>query len=308
MQQHNHRILSHAAVISANIIWGLYATICKDFLNSGQIGGWALCGLKMIGGALLFMLLWTILPTTITKKEKIANGDLLQLFIASLLINAGSQSCIILGLSHTSPIDGTVICSMAPIFTLLLATLLFRQRCDRWKMLGVTVGFAGALLFIFPGLLHGQPMTAGRAAGDNPLLGNALIVLSQIFGALYLLLFTKVLSKYNALTIITILFLFSGIVMLPFTITDILALPWTTLTTSTYLQLGYIIIFATGIAYLLLVVGQQSVSPTTIAMYNYIQPITALVSSLAIGVAAITLENSLATILCLLGVYIVIRR
>lgn len=296
---------SHLAVIGANLIWGLYATVCKGFLISGLVSGWALCGIKMIGGAILFWILAAIMPKSIAPKESVEPRDLLKIFFASMLINAGSQSCIILGLKYTSPVDATVICSMAPIFTVVLALLLLKQKISFVRSMGVFMGLAGALLFVFP-VFSGGDATVGLANGDNPLLGNALIVLSQIFGALYLLLFTDVLGRYSAMTLIKWLFLFSAVVMAPITAQDIIASNWEAMTLVSWLQLGYVVVMATGLAYLLLVVGQKNVSPTAISMYNYIQPIVATVSSIAVGVAVITSQDLLATALCLFGVYIVV--
>ena len=53
----NKQFKGHLAIIGANLIWGLYATVCKTLLLSSLLSSWALCGIKMIGGALLF---WTI--------------------------------------------------------------------------------------------------------------------------------------------------------------------------------------------------------------------------------------------------------
>jgi len=301
-------LTSHIAIICANIIWGLYATICKGFLISGIISSWGLCGIKMIGGAILLWCIAALLPSSIAPRERIAYKDIPKLFLASMLINAGSQSCIIIGLNYTSPVDGTVICSMAPIFTVVLGILLLKQNISIVKSIGIALGFGGAILFVLPGLLYGNPLTDIDNNGNNPLLGNALIIASQIFGALYLLLFTNVLSRYSAVTLIKWLFLFSAVVLLPFTATDIYNVSWSSINIEEWLQLGYIIIFATGLAYLLLVVGQKGVSPTAISMYNYLQPITATISSIALGIATITGQQILATTLCLVGVYIVIKK
>lgn len=299
--------LSHLSIIAANVMWGLYATICKGFLGSGLIGSWALCGIKMIGGALLFWCASFLLPQSLAPKEHIERRDLLKLFFASMLINAGNQSCIILGLSYTSPVDATVICSMAPIFTVVLATLLLRQRVSMAKTVGVILGFTGAMLFVFPGILWGDGSTLSYGVGNNPLLGNTLIIISQICGALYLLLFTDVLSRYSAVTLIKWLFLFSAIVLAPLTVADIIHSNWAAMDTSTWLQLGYIIVFATGLAYFLLIIGQKHVSPEAIAMYNYMQPITATISSVMAGMAVVTGQQQIAMLLCLSGVYIVIK-
>ncbi len=301
--------LSHLSIIGANLIWGLYATICKGFLCSGLVSSWALCGIKMIGGAILFWSLATVLPAGIAPKEHIKRHDLVRLFLASMLINAGSQSCIILGLDYTSPIDGTVICSMAPIFTLVLGLILLKQRINFIKASGVALGFIGAVLFVFPGILgDNNTYSIEQQGGDNPLLGNTLMIVSQICGALYLLLFTEVLSRYSAVTLIKWLFLFSAIVLAPVTAKDIYSSNWAMMNILDWLQLGYIIIFATGLAYFLLIIGQKQVSPTAIAMYNYVQPITATISSVIMGMAVITGQEQLATTLCLVGVYIVIKK
>lgn len=297
----------HIYVIGANLIWGLYATVCKSFLASALVSSWALCGLKMIGGTVLFWGISFLLPEKMLPKDRVERRDFVKLFCASMLINAGSQSCIILGLNHTSPVDGTVICSMAPIFTVVLAILLLGQSINFLKTIGVILGFTGAMLFVFPGLLDGSVMISNIPNGDNPLLGNSLIIASQVFGALYLLLFTNILKRYSAVTVIKWLFLFSAIALAPITAYDIYNSNWIEMTVTNWLQLGYIIVLATGVAYFLLIIGQKQVSPTAIAMYNYVQPITAMVSSVTTGIAVINGQELLATLVCLIGVYFVIK-
>lgn len=296
----NKQFKGHLAIIGANLIWGLYATVCKTLLLSSLLSSWALCGIKMIGGALLFWTIALVIPRRYVPQESVTKSDLAKLFLASMLINTGNQSCIILGLNYTSPLDSTVICSMAPIFTIALGWLLLKDKISFTKVLGIIIGFIGALLFVFIG--------AGDRHASNPLLGNILMIASQIFGALYLLMFTDVLGKYHVITLMKWLFLFSAIVLTPITASYIISTPWSLFTMTNWLQLAYIILLATGVAYFLLVVGQKSVSPSAIAIYNYIQPITATISSIIIGVAAITGQNILATMLCLIGVCIVTRK
>ena len=302
------KLLSHISIIAANLIWGLYATICKDFLYSGHVGSWALCGIKMMGGAVLLWGLSALLPASVAPREHVRTRDLPKLFLASMLINAGNQSCIIFGLKYTSPVSATVICSMAPIFTVVLAMLLYRQPLRPVKAIGVCIGFVGALLLAVPDILTAGGTANTLMVGDKPLLGNALVIASQIFGALYLLLFTDLFTKYSAVTLVKWLFMLSALVLAPITAYDIIQTNWTTLSTSHWIQLGYIVVFATGIAYLLLIIGQKKVTATSIAMYNYVQPVTATISSVAIGIVTITTQDLLAVLLCLAGVYIVIRR
>ncbi len=293
----NKQIEGHIALFGANLIWGLYATICKTLLIGCILSGWALCGIKMVGGCILFWAIAFIIPARYAPREKVSFSDLKKLFLASMLINTGNQSCIIMGLSYTSPLDGSVICSMAPIFTIVLGRILLKEKISATQTLGITIGFIGALLFVLT--------ESGNRDASNPLLGNSLMIASQIFGALYLLLFTNVLSKYHVITLMKWLFLFSAIVMTPLTLPDMINTPWHLLSLTGWCQLGYIILFATGLAYLLLIIGQKRVTAPVVSMYNYMQPVVAAISSIIIGVATLTGQNIIATILCLTGVYIV---
>ncbi len=290
----------HLALLVANVSWGLMAPFLKDLLNEGVITPMALSGFRIIGGALLFWLV-SLFVTNKGAVEKVERRDILPLIMASLLVIGLNQVLIILGMSYASPVDASVVCSLTPIFTLVFGAVLMSFAITWVKVLGVIAGFGGALLFIFAG-------EADAAINvSNPLLGNTLCLLAQVCGALYLVCFGKLIAKYSILTLMKWMFLISAIAILPLTLGEMLSVEWSSLSLSGYFDFAFILLFGTCLAYMLIPVAQRRVDPTVIAMYNYLQPIVAVVFSVLAGLAVLNSMNMLATLLVFVGVWLVNR-
>lgn len=65
------------------------------------------------------------------------------------------------------------------------------------------------------------------------------------------------------------------------------------------------VIFATFFGYLLIPIGQKVLRPTTLSMYNYVQPVVASMLAVFIGMDTFGYEQALSGILVFSGVYIV---
>lgn len=293
------KLKGHLALLAANIIWGGMAPISKDLLNTGLIDGWSLSGLRIIGGAVLFWLLSILLPGSTLPKEKLDRKDIIPLFFASLLVIAANQALTIMGMSYTSPVDATVVCSMTPIFTLVLGFIFLKQKLNWLKVVGVVLGFIGVLAFIFAG----QEDEATNVT--NPMLGNTLCFIAQFCGACYLVFFTDIIQKYSAFTLMKWMFLMSAICIFPFTITGIIAVDWIAMPFTGVLDALYIVILATCLAYLLTPIAQKHVHPTVVAMYNYLQPVVAAVISILAGLAIVDIQTALYAFLIFTGVWLV---
>ena len=61
----------------------------------------------------------------------------------------------------------------------------------------------------------------------------------------------------------------------------------------------------TFLAYILMIRGQQVLRPTVVSMYNYVQPIVAVIVSVILGLAVFTLTHALAEALIFSGVALV---
>ncbi len=285
----------------ANVSWGLMAPFLKDLLNGGIITPMALSGYRIIGGALLFWLIGMFVKPDKNACNSIERRDIVPLIIASLLVIGLNQVLIIVGMSLTSPVDASVVCSLTPIFTLIFGAILMGIAFTWSKALGVTIGLAGALIFVFTGQADAETCVT------NPVLGDVACLMAQVFGALYLVCFTKLISKYSLITLMKWMFLISGIAVLPFSLPDMLAVDWSQVILMEYIDLTFIILFGTCLAYMLIPVAQRRVEPTVIAMYNYLQPVVAVVFSVIAGLATFSITNAIATAMVFVGVWIVNR-
>lgn len=277
------------------------APFLKDLLNGGIITPMALSGYRIIGGALLFWLIGMFVKPDKNACNSIERRDIVPLIIASLLVIGLNQVLIIVGMSLTSPVDASVVCSLTPIFTLIFGAILMGIAFTWSKALGVTIGLAGALIFVFTGQADAETCVT------NPVLGDVACLMAQVFGALYLVCFTKLISKYSLITLMKWMFLISGIAVLPFSLPDMLAVDWSQVILMEYIDLTFIILFGTCLAYMLIPVAQRRVEPTIIAMYNYLQPVVAVVFSVIAGLATFSIANAIATAMVFVGVWIVNR-
>lgn len=277
------------------------APFLKDLLNGGIITPMALSGYRIIGGALLFWLIGMFVKPDKNACNSIERRDIVPLIIASLLVIGLNQVLIIVGMSLTSPVDASVVCSLTPIFTLIFGAILMGIAFTWSKALGVTIGLAGALIFVFTGQADAETYVS------NPVLGDVACLMAQVFGALYLVCFTKLISKYSLITLMKWMFLISGIAVLPFSLPDMLAVDWSQVILMEYIDLIFIILFGTCLAYMLIPVAQRRVEPTVIAMYNYLQPVVAVVFSVIAGLATFSIANAIATAMVFVGVWIVNR-
>ena len=86
-----------------------------------------------------------------------------------------------------------------------------------------------------------------------------------------------------------------------------LALDYATVPAKVWWEVGYLIVFATFVAYFLIPIGQQRIRPTLVSMYGYLQPIIASAVGIAIGMDRLTWMKLLAAICVFAGVAVVNR-
>ena len=141
------KLKGHAALWVANIIWGLNAPIGKSVLWSEThpqgVSPFALSVYRMLGACLLF---WTV--SLFLPREKVAPRDIVLLLFASVFGIQLNQMLFLWGLSLTSPIDTSIIATIVPVLTMVLATLFLREPITWLKAGGVLLGCGGALLLI----------------------------------------------------------------------------------------------------------------------------------------------------------------
>lgn len=246
----------------------------------------------MIGAAILF---WTI--SIFTKQEKVPTKDIVLFFFAAVFAIVLNQTFFIYGLSKTSPIDASLVITLVPIVTMVLSAIFIKEPITFKKAIGVIIGASGAMILILGG--------SNDSSSASSLVGN-LIVLSSVFSfAIYLSLFKDLISRYSPITAMKWMFLFATILTLPVSYKMFIQTDFASFDTSVILRIGYVVVLATFFTYMLIPIGQKTLRPTTVSMYNYLQPIVASVATVIIGMDKFGVDKIISAVLVFFGVYLV---
>lgn len=288
----------HVAMLFANMVWGIMSPISKTVLMSGLISPIALSAMRIAGGALLFWICSLLLPRSVVKREKVTPRDMLKIFMASLLIITSNQALYIIGIGFTSPIDSSVMSTITPIFTMIFAAIFISMPITWLKASGVALGLGGALMLVLsdPG---------GDTHASNQLLGDSLCLIAQVCAALYYVLFSGIITRYSAFTLMKWMFLFSAVTYVPCAIPWLVEVQFSAIGLNLWLSIAYIIVFATFLGYLLIPISQRVLKPTVVSMYNYFQPLTAALLTAILGIGQFGPMKVVATALIFAGVWFV---
>jgi drug/metabolite transporter (DMT)-like permease len=187
-----------------------------------------------------------------------------------------------------------------PIFAMLLAALILKEPITGKKALGVLMGCSGALILILTSVAHGSDKV-GDIRGDLLCLG------AQFSFALYLSLFNKLIRRYSVFTINKWMFLWASLMVIPFTFGHVSQMVSQPIPAKTWWEAAYVVFFGTYVGYILTMIGQKTLRPTVVSVYNYVQPIVAVVVSVLTGIGVLKPSHALAVVLVFGGVWLVTK-
>ena len=294
MSNNRTPLLAHLSLAGAAICWGLMSPLGKDAMQHG-IDGITLVSLRVLGGAILFWLTSLFAP-----RETISRKHIALLCLAAVFGLVGNQCCFTIGLSLTSPVNAGIVTTTMPISALLLSALILKEPITLRKALGVALGCCGAVLLVMTSV-----RTAAGATGMGDLRGDLLCFAAQISYTIYLTVFGWLAKRYSIFTVNKWMFLSATCIVWPFTAQHVWQTPWSALSMVTLAEIAYVVVGGTFLAYILMIRGQQVLRPTVVSMYNYVQPIVAVIVSIVLGLAVFTLTHALAVALIFSGVALV---
>ncbi|PTL34024.1 EamA family transporter [Prevotella sp. oral taxon 376] len=293
-----HKVAGHSSVLLANIIFGVGVPVTA-WLLTDWLTPMTYMAARCVGAALIFWIISLFLP-----KEKIAGKDLLVIMGGGLLGVVISQTLTAWALYYTTPVYFSVIASLTPVATMLMAALFISEKITMNKAVGVAIGIAGALLGII--------ITWQSGTGKNDILGISLAVLSLLSWAVYLIITRKVSQKYSAVSQMKWIFLISTIAVLPFAWhefphTQLFGGEWQAGSWLGWSGMLFIIVFATVAGYFAIPFAMHYLKATTVSIYTNLQPIVASFIAIWIGQDIFTWDKPVALILVLLSAYIVTK-
>lgn len=287
-------LAAHLSMFGAELFWGLMAPLGKDAMTHG-IDGITMVTFRLIGGALLFWITALFVP-----KEHIPWSDRLKLIGAAILGLTFNQCCYTIGLGITSPTNSSIMTTSMPIFAMILSFVILHEPITMKKLGGVALGCIGALMLIM----------ASASSGDSrvgDIRGDILCLCAQCSFAFYLALFSPLVKKYSTFTINRWMFLWATIMVVPFTIGHVSETDWSLLPTSTWLEIAFVVVCGTYISYILTMIGQRTLRPTVVSIYNYVQPVVSVGVSVMVGIGVLKWTQAIAVVFVFTGVWLVTK-
>ena len=274
--------------------WGLMSPVGKDAMLHG-FDGITMVSFRVAGACLLFWIASLFAP-----KEQVPWRDRLMFIGAALTGLLFNQCCFTIGLSITSPINASIVTTSMPIFAMILSALILKEPITGKKALGVLMGCSGALILILSSAAH-----ADARVGD--IRGDLLCLFAQFSFALYLSLFNPLIKRYNVFTVNKYMFSWATLMLLPLSSYHVYWVISQPIPLLTWIEVGYVVVCGTFFCYILTMIGQRTLRPTVVSVYNYVQPIVAVAASLIMGISTMKLTHVLAVVLVFSGVWLVVK-
>ena len=289
------RILALIAAIVATSIFGFNHTIAKELMPN-VLSPNALLYSRVLGAAICF---WFV--SLFTKREKVELKDFKLIIICAIFGMGLNMITALNGLYNSTPINSSIITTLAPIFIFLISVIMLKERISRIKYAGVLIGFIGTLTLI---LLNEKSLE--NAPNIN--LGNFYLFINSISYALYFVLVKPLTEKYNMITIMKWLFLFSIFINIPFGLIEFTQIEWVEISSTSYIKILYVVFFTTFLVYLLNLYALKNLKATTVGMFIYLQPVIGILFAIYRGADKLTIPDISSVLLVFTGVYLVSKK
>lgn len=285
------RILAIIAAFAASFIYGINHTIAKGLMPS-VISPYGFILLRVGGAAVIF---WAI--SLLYKKETIQTTDWMRIIACAFFGMVLNMTMFFKGLSLSTPINSSVVITIAPVLLLVLSGVFLKERITIIKALGIALGLAGALALI----LFGEKT---QPNAPNIPLGNMLFLVNAASYSIYLIIVKPLTAKYSAITLMKFFFLFAVMINIPIGYHEFLRVDWFDLELETIGQLAFVVVGTTVLTYLFNIYALKQLSPSVVGVFMYLQPLIATIYAILTGADTLTTIRVLAATLIFLGVYL----
>jgi len=287
-------IMPHLALLAVALIYGANYTIAKELLVAQYISPNGLVLFRVLIAAIMFLVIHVFFV-----KERIDRKDWLLLASCSLFGVVINQIFFIAGLKYTTPINAAVLMVTTPILVLVISAMVYREKLNLIKGLGIVLGAGGTLMLV---------MNKGSFSFSGNLKGDIFIIINAISYAMYLVMIKPLMQKYSPFTIMKWIFIFGLIPVIPLGLEDAITAQWTSFTPGMWMAFFYVLIFTTVFAYWLNAIALKKVEPATVGVYIYLQPVMATTIALLAGKDSLTIEKLIPGLMIIAGVYLVSLR
>lgn len=202
-------------------------------------------------------------------KEKefyIASEDILYILMLSFMGIVLNGVLFFKGIGMTSSVNTAIISSTTPVIVYIISILFFKENINIKNILSMIFSMSGIIL-----LLTNGKVSLLLSIKLN--LGDLIILGAVISNSIYIVGSKKVLKKYSPSKILTFLFIFTALILLPALYLEKNMYKITEVSLKAIVSLLYMGIFSSLLAFILQQKGIKKIGAVKAAMYTNLIPI-----------------------------------
>lgn len=255
------RSFAYALLLLNTILWGLSPPIIKVALNFVSINQF------LLGRYLLASLIFLPIYFLTQKKTGLEIRNLKLVILLALLGTPLTLIPLYEGIKLTSSIEASILTATGPLMIIIGGGLFLKERITRNEKLGLTVAILGTLLLIL------GPIINDGVGFKFSLLGNFLILGSNIIWTVFLLLVKKLKVDASQISLVSYLVAIPIFALLLFLEPSSLNTKYLILNTSALFGIIYMAIGGSIIAFWAYTKGQEYIEAGEAAIFTYLQPL-----------------------------------
>ena len=287
----------HAALFLVALIYAANYSLSKDVMPR-YLSPFGIVTLRVLGAVMFFQ----VTKFFVARHDKIAGWpDNLRSILCGICGIGVNQLLFFSGLNLTSPINASLLQTVAPIVVVIASAVLLADRITLRRVLGIALGATGAVTLILS-------RDVQAAVYPHAAEGNIRILLNATVFGIYLVIVTPLMRKYHAFTVLARVFLVGAIIAVPFGWQDALTADYAHFPPYIWAEVAYMIIFLTILAYLLNNWALKYATPDLLGAYIYLQPVLAVLIAVALGRDSFSWAKGGQAALIFLGVWLVSRK
>ncbi len=184
--------------------------------------------------------------------------------------------CMFESLRHTSVINTGALYTLVPAFTAISAYFINKEKTNNFRILGLSVGTAGALWIVFHGNID-------LLLGVHLNYGDLIFILGCISLSLYNPMIRRMHTDEPMMVLTFWILLMGSIWLFLLSIRDIPQIDWMYIDDSVYLWTVYLAVFSTLITFFIINFSTVRIGATKVAAYGFLTPFFVILISLIVG-------------------------
>ncbi|MFJ3860480.1 DMT family transporter [Streptomyces sp. NPDC090085] len=223
--------------------------------------------LRFGGGAVILVLLLVIVGRK-ARGVALSRSQIMRASAVGLVGVFAYNLFFFWGLSLAPSIDGSIIVPvLSPVITTGILLAMGREAASAARIGGLALGVAGAVVFFL------GAGGAGVDAGGSRLTGDLVYLLGALSWAVYSIASKKVLVGMDPLRATTFGTLAGSFALLLFAVPSFPEVEWSAVSSTTWLNVLYLAVGPTAMAYLFYYRGLRVVSPSTATVIMFSVPV-----------------------------------